>query len=519
MDTLKQKIGQMFMVGVWKDHIDAETAEFIKEYKIGNLAVTSKNGVTTEEFCTYIRTARELIYGQTGIYPFVNIDQEGGWVTRFYEGAAFISNAMSYAAIDADREKMIAVGKKLGKILRAIGCNNNNAPVLDVNMDPRNPIIATRAYSDDPQKVVELGVGFSIGLESEGVMTAVKHYPGHGNVHSDSHLGGVHNATPADVLRETEFLPFRKAFEAGAGAIMTAHVTYDAFSDRPATLSKEILTDLLRKEMGFDGVVITDSMEMRAISEPYPNGESAVQAILAGCDILLYYPLILEDARQAVEAVYKAVADGRIPVERIEASYMRICKAKEKYKIAECEPNLELALELVHDEVAVAEAFADKLKSVTCMRNDGTLDNLNGKKILCISPVCEALREVEESRRKVLDFAQMLSEVLPNAEPCISSLEGLTPEVEKTLNGDYDIVVLGIFGADLKPAQLEILDAVKKQGKPVIAVLLRSPYDYRFVSDCNAVITAYEYTTLSAKALVQAIKTNDYRGKLPVKLS
>ena len=519
MDTLKQKIGQMFMVGTWKDHIDEETVAFIKEYKIGNLAVTSKNGVTTKEFCEYIGNARKLIYETTEMYPLVNIDQEGGWVTRFYEGAALIPNAMSYTAAGADREKMVAVGKKLGKILRAIGCNNNNAPVLDVNMDPRNPIIATRAYSDDPQKVVELGVGFSIGLESEGVMTAVKHFPGHGNVHSDSHLGGVHNATPAQVLKETEFLPFQKAFAAGAGAIMTAHVTYDAYSDRPATLSKEVITDLLRKDMSFAGVVITDSMMMRAISEPYPNGESAVQAILAGCDILLYYPLILEDGRQAVEAVYKAVAEGRIPVERIEESYMRICKAKEKYKIAECEPNLELALELVHDEKAVAEAFADKLKSVTCLKNDGILDSLNGKKLLCISPVCEALREVEESRRKVLDFAQMLADAIPNVTPWVSSMEGLTPDVENALKGDYDAVVLGIFGADLKPAQLEILEAVKKQGKPVVSVLLRSPYDYRFVSDCNAVVTAYEYTTLSAKALVQAIKTNDYRGKLPVKLS
>ncbi len=519
MDSLKQKIGQMFMIGVWTDHIDAETAAFIKEYKIGNIAVTSKNGVTTEDFCTYISNARNLIYEATGMYPFVNIDQEGGWVTRFYEGAAFISGAMSYGAMGADREKMVDVGKKLGKILRAIGCNNNNAPVLDVNMDPRNPIIATRAYSDDPQKVVELGVGFSIGLESEGVMTAVKHYPGHGNVHSDSHLGGVHNATPAEVLRETEFLPFQKAFEAGAGAIMTAHVTYDAFSDRPATVSKEIITDLLRGEMGFEGVAITDSMLMQAVSKAYPNGESAVEAILAGCDILLYYPFFVADGRQAVEAVYKAVAEGRIPAERIEESYRRICKAKEKYKIAECEPNLELAQKLVQDEPAIAEAFSDKLKSVTCLKNDGILDNLNDKKILCISPVCEALREVEESRRKVLDFAQMLSDAFPGAEAQVSSLEGLTSNVENALDGDYDVVVLGIFGANLKPAQLEILDAVKKQGRPVVAVLLRSPYDYKFVSDCNAVITAYEYTTLSAKALVQAIKDNDYRGKLPVKLS
>lgn len=519
MDLLKQKIGQLFMIAVWKDHIDEETAAFIKEYKIGNIAVTSRNGITTEDFCSYISTARKMVYDATGIYPFINIDQEGGWVTRFYEGAALISNAMGYAAIGVDREKMVDVGKKLGKILRAIGCNQNNAPVLDVNMDPGNPIIGTRSYGDNPEKVAELGVGFALGLESEGVNTAVKHFPGHGNVHGDTHLQGVHNDTPAEVLKKTEFLPFQRAFDAGIGAIMTAHITFDAYTDRPATMSKEIVTDLLRGEMGFDGVVVTDSMVMQAISNAYPHGESAVQAILAGCDILLYYPCNIAQTREAVEAVYRAVENGRIPMAQIDAAYNRICRQKEKYKVADCEPNLELALQLVHEESAVAEAFADKLQSVTCLKNDEILDNLSDKKILCISPVCEALRGVEESRKKVLSFAQMLADALPNVMPQVSSLDGMTPEVVTAIAGEYDVAIVGIFNADLKISQLEILKAVQQQGRPVIAVLLNSPYDYKYVSDCNAVVTAFEYTTLSAKALVQAIKTNDYRGNLPVRLA
>ena len=288
-EEMKRKIGQMFMLLAPNKDPEGEFAAFCRDYRIGNYALSSKNCLSMSEMCEQVSALRKATYETTGEYPFINIDQEGGWVTRLYEGGALISGAMSYAASGADREKMTDVGRRLGRILRATGCNMNNAPVLDVNLDPNNPIIGTRAYGDEPEKVAELGVGFARGLEAEGVLAAVKHFPGHGNVSSDTHLGAAHNARDKETLKKTEFLPFARAFDAGIGATMASHVIFDAYDTEPTILSYELMTKLLRDEMGFDGVAVTDAMEMKAVrNERYPKGEAAVWAILAGCDILLY---------------------------------------------------------------------------------------------------------------------------------------------------------------------------------------------------------------------------------------
>jgi len=346
----------------------------------------------------------------------------------------------------------------------------------------------------------------------------VKHFPGHGNVVGDTHLNIVHNSTDADTLRKTEYVPFQKVFDAKCGGIMTAHVIHDAFSKTPSTLSPEIMTELLRNEMRFDGVAITDAMGMKAISEPYPNGEAAVKAILAGCDILLYYTYDKEAVEKAVNAVYKAIEEGVITEARINKSYERIMKQKKRFDVASSAPDIELAKKLIYNEADKAENFADKLASITCIKDDGVLKSLSGKKILCISPICDAIRGVEEANRQILSFADIFAEEFENSITCVSSLEGMTPEAEEAINGEYDVAVVGVFDAASMPGQLDIIKALEEKGKPTVAVLLRTPYDYKFVKNCDAVIASYEYTKLSAKATAVAIRNCDYRGKLPVTL-
>jgi len=517
-EELKRKIGQMFMVGITGEKLSPEQKAFCEKYKIGNYCLNAQNCISSESLCSLTKELRSVTYRAAGVYPFISIDQEGGWVTRFYEGTALIPGAMSYSAAGADREKMISVGGKLGRILRAAGCNMDNAPVLDVNLNPENPIISSRAYGDTPEQAAGLGVGFSVGLQSAGVVTAVKHFPGHGNVCGDTHLGDVHNAGSREVLQKTEFVPFQRAFEAGTGAIMCAHVILDAYSDRPCTVSPEIITDLLRHEMHFDGVAVTDAMEMRAISRRYSLGEAAVLAILAGCDILLYYTFRSANVAEAVEAVYEAVESGRIPAARIDEAYGRILRQKEKYKIADGEPDPMLLKKLLSDEAELARVFDDKLRSVTCMKDDGVLDTLADKKLLCVAPVCDAIRGVEERSRQILSFADLFKKEFEQAEACVSSLDGLTPDVEKAVKGEYDVAVLGVFNAGLKPGQLDVLKALEKTGKPVVAVLLGSPYDWKYTANCRAVITGYEYTRLSVKAVLHAMKNRCYPGKLPITL-
>ena len=222
-EETKIKIGRLFMLQIPGTELSADFAAFCRKHHFGNFCISAKNASSTEGLCNLIRDARALALEATGEYPFLAIDQEGGWVTRFYEGAAMIPGEMAYTAGGADGEKMFRVGQKLGRILRAVGCNINDSPVMDVNINPNNPIIGTRSYSDKPEKVIELGVNFAKGLESEGVMACIKHFPGHGNVASDTHLSFAANDGDPELLRKTEFLPFQKAIEAGVGAIMTAH--------------------------------------------------------------------------------------------------------------------------------------------------------------------------------------------------------------------------------------------------------------------------------------------------------
>lgn len=517
-DALKRKIGQLFMVGILNSELSDDFIKFCNKYYIGNYTVNANDCVSTEGLCELVSAIRKNTYEITGIYPIIEIDQEGGWVTRFYEGAAMISGAMSFSASEADEKKMRRVGERIGGILRAVGCTVCDSPVLDVNIDSNNPIIGTRSYGETAEKVMEMALPFMEGLQAKKVLSAVKHFPGHGNVSGDTHLNVVHNKVDAETLRKTEFLPFKKAFERGAGGIMTAHVVHDAFTNLPGTVSPEIMTGLLRDELKFEGIAITDAMGMRGLEDLYPNGQSAPKAILAGCDVLLYYGFSYDDVQKAVDAVYAAVESGEITEERIEKSYNRIIAQKERFDFASAEPDIELAKKLIYNETEIAENFEDKVSAITCIKDDGILKELENKKILCISPVCDALRGVEEKRRQVLSFADIFAENFGNAKGVVSALEGLTPEVDEALQEEYDVAVVGIFDALTFKGQLEIAKAVLEKGKPAVAVLLRSPYDYRFVKDFSAVITGYEYTTLSAKAIAKAMKNCDYRGKMPVTL-
>ena len=505
------------MAGIPGERVSEGFAELCQKYSIGNFCISAENAITLDTICNINSEIRQITYENTGHYPFISIDQEGGWVCRFYEGAAFMQGNMSHAAAGFDKDGMEKVGKRLGRILRALGCNMNNAPVLDVNYRESCPVIGTRSFGDDTEKVAELGCGFMRGLNESGVCAIVKHFPGHGNTDGDTHLLTSRNSFDIGLFKRIDLHPFKCAFGEGGGALMTAHVTYDAFGNEPATASKSIMTELLRDELGFDGVAITDSMNMNAMHHAYPNGEGAVRAIEAGCDMLLYYPMNETVFLPAINAIYAAVESGRISEERINESYERIIKQKARFNVDDSAPDPILASSLVYNEKDINDVLEEKLSSITCMKRGEILKALTDKKILCISPICDAVRGVEESRRKILSFADELCKKFENATACISTLEGMTDDVRRAIDGEYDVAVVGVFDAISFPRQIEIIDSLMEKGKTVIAVLLRSPYDYKSVSKCDAVITCYEYTTLAVSATVKAMKNNDYRGVLPIK--
>jgi beta-N-acetylhexosaminidase len=219
----------------------------------------------------------------------------------------------------------------VGADLRVAGFNMNFAPVLDVNSNPDNPVIGDRAFGDTPEIVSELGLVTAAGLQDNKVVACGKHFPGHGDTNADSHKELPIVEASRERLEAVEFSPFRRATAAGIATLMTAHVLYKTLDDRlPATLSPDVITHLLREQMRYDGVVLTDDLEMHAIVDHYGPGDAAVRAFLAGCDMLL---ICKERDREiaAFEAVEKAVASGAIVTARLDQSVARIQRIKQRY--------------------------------------------------------------------------------------------------------------------------------------------------------------------------------------------
>jgi beta-N-acetylhexosaminidase len=282
--------------------------------------------VVDEEQAT--KLAAELHGRRNGLV--VMSDEEGGDVTRLE--AATGSSYPTHAALGAldDPGATQRVAAAMGARLRGVGVDVALAPVADVNADPENPVIGTRSFGAAPGLVSRHGTAFVTGLQGAGVAACAKHYPGHGSTHTDSHLALPTVADPVDVLLERDLAPFRAVVEAGVRCVMTAHVVFPAYDTAPATLSP-VLLGLLRRDLGFDGVVITDALDMKAISATVGHGEGAVRSLAAGADLICIgnpgYPESYDaDARLAlvVDAIVSAVDQGRLTADRLHEAAARV---------------------------------------------------------------------------------------------------------------------------------------------------------------------------------------------------
>ena len=253
----------------------------------------------------------------------VTVDQEGGRVQRF-RGEAFPDMPSGRDLGLAGPEAARTAAETAARKLRAVGFTMNLAPVLDVDTNPANPVIGARAFSSDPACVATCAVSYAAGLREGGMHACGKHFPGHGDTSVDSHLDLPRLPHAMERLEAVELVPFHAAIQAGIEAIMTSHVLFEALdAGVPATLSRTVVTGLLRERLGFDGLVITDDFEMQAIADRHEMGEAAVQAIEAGCDLILACHR-LDRQRRIIEAVAQAIATGRISERRVRDSQKRL---------------------------------------------------------------------------------------------------------------------------------------------------------------------------------------------------
>lgn len=330
--TLDEKLGEMLIAGLDGTAPSERTKLMIQEQHVGGFIFYKNNVTTPAGVAAYVNQLKA--WNKANPAPlFISVDQEGGRVSRL-PGLRNIPPARTIGDT-GDTAYAQQIGAALGEASKLMGFNVDFAPVLDINSNPDNPVIGDRSFGTTPKRVTDMGLAALESIRGQGVVPVVKHFPGHGDTSVDSHLElPVVNKTLAQ-LKAFEWVPFQAAVEDGADMVMVAHILFPKIDpSHPASLSKTIITDELRSELGFQGVVITDDMTMGAISEHYGLAEAAVTSVKAGSDIILLAHGY-EDAKTVIAALKQAVREGSITQQRIDESVTRILALKQRYKLSD----------------------------------------------------------------------------------------------------------------------------------------------------------------------------------------
>lgn len=334
--SLEDKVAQLFVItpealtGIEDVTAAGEsTSQAYDACPVGGLVYFQNNLESEDQLRTMLTNMRQISTSRAGVPAFLSIDEEGGEVARIANHENFsVENTgpMREIGRSGDKAEAHAAGAAIGGYLKDFGFNLDYAPVADVAASEENSVIGNRSFGTDPQTVGEMTAEAVKGFKSQGMLTVLKHFPGHGSTTEDSHQEFAYNNKTKEELKSQDFVPFQSGIEAGADMVMVGHICVPNVTgdDMPSSLSAKVVTDILRGELGFKGLVITDALNMGAISGSYESAEAAVRALEAGCDLLL----MPEDFQTAFQGVLDGVNSGRITEERIDESVKRILEVK-----------------------------------------------------------------------------------------------------------------------------------------------------------------------------------------------
>lgn len=335
--TLEEKVGQMMFYGVNGTNVDDKVVNLFEDQHAGGIILYGHRnfwGSSLDNNVKYVNSIKKANRQNSDIPLFIGFDEEGGSMSQLPQE---LMRTPSKGELGNTNDSSLATGIGAGtaKKLKLLGINTDFGTVLDINTNKNNPIIGVRSYGSTQEKVTEFGINELKAIQNEGVIPTVKHFPGHGDTEVDSHLGLPSLNHDLNRLKSTELVPFQTAINNGVDMVMTAHIMLQQIDkEYPATMSKKILTDLLRDEMGYKGVIITDDLEMQAISKNWDLGEAAIKSVEAGADILLVCHTI-ENQQKVYNAVVQGVNDGKIDENRIDESVRRILRLKYQYKLSD----------------------------------------------------------------------------------------------------------------------------------------------------------------------------------------
>ena len=505
--TIEEKVGQLIMVGFEGTQANEAIETHIRERFVGGVVLFSRNIQSPKQTAELTNELQRLAGATAHQIPlFIGIDQEGGWVIRLRDGATVLPGNMALGATDST-ELAERAGEITAVELAAVGVNLNFAPVMDVNNNLHNPVIGRRSFGESSELVSRLGVAYIQGLQRNGVLATAKHFPGHGDTTVDSHFDLPTVNHDLKRIHALELQPFRAAIAADVAAIMTAHIVYPALdADRPATISSTILTDLLRKELRFDGLIITDDMEMKAIDDRYQSGEAAVMAIEAGADIVMVLWTPVKQI-EVFDALLSAVKSGRISQARLDQSVERILKSKGTMfdrRFVDVEAVGRTVGGEAHKQIA--QTIASRAITVV-----GNRDNLLPLKLKSETSVLI----LSESSTLFDHFKGHHSNTVEARIP--EKPRGAQLQLQLPLQaGDADVIIAGITNNE----QAALVQQFSLGTTPVIVIALGSPYTLRGCPAVSASLAAYDLHDASVSAAVEVIVgAREAQGKLPVQLS
>lgn len=515
--SLEAKVAQLLIFGFSGTEVTPFIKDFVRKHNLGGIIHFSRNVESTWQLTNLNQELQNLAKQSPGnVGLLISTDQEGGTVARLTNSETVAPSAMALGAVNNETitEKVCEIA---GAELLACGINMNFAPVVDVNSNPSNPVIGVRSLGEDAARVAKLGAAAIRGYQKY-IAAVAKHFPGHGDTDVDSHLALPIVNHERERLEQVEWLPFREAIAQDIMGIMTAHVVFPAVEPNPglpSTLSYRVLTGLLREEMGYEGLIITDCMEMAAIQETYGTIDAAVMAIEAGADLILICHTE-ELQRGAFEAIIAAVKSGRISEERIDQSLARILKAK-KLLLAQNQPELSTVGSPGHVEV-IREAIR---RSITIVSDQGQLPLANGR-LLVVEPQKKASNIAEDRLINMGTLATALrNHGVTNLESMAVEME-ITPKEHDAVLAKaqgYDQVVVVTSDAHLARSQAKLVQDLIGAGTKLVVVGARTPYELAAFPEVHTYIAAYGSRPLVwdevAKILVGK---NQAQGKLPVSI-
>nr|WP_086857900.1 glycoside hydrolase family 3 protein [Amycolatopsis lexingtonensis] len=523
--TLEEKVGQLFITwvnGKTADEVNPKNqtdfgvdtpAQVVRKYHLGG--VIYFNNDTRDNFDDPVQVAKlsnglqkAAITSGAHIPLQIAADQEGGTVTRMGAPATEFPNAMAISA-GRDTGRATQAATILGRELRAVGINQDFAPDSDVNSNPANPVIGVRSFAGQPGLASDFVTAELKGFQQSVAATA-KHFPGHGAAPTDSHTGLPRIDSTEAQWRATDVPPFKAAIAAGVDSIMSAHIQFPSLdpSLEPATLSKPIITGKLRDELGYNGVVVTDALEMQGVRELHSDAEIPVLALKAGIDQLLM-PVHLD---LAVNSVLNAVKTGDIPMQRIDQSVLRVLKLKFKRGILFSpfvDANRVMKTVGVPASLATAQDIADR--GITAISNDAGLLPLKQKPATTLVTGW-GVSTTATLAQKLTAHGTAATAYQTGQAPTDAQIAQAVANAQNT-----DLVVVLTNNIATYPRQTKLLDALQATGKPVVAVAAQIPYDAGYPSTVKTWLATYGYITPTLEALAKVVlgETKPV-GKLPV---